>query len=252
MPLSLSSATRAPALFQASAGKGAAVAARDRGDNVPPISAQSRLPDYATGGNIAGFLHGKEYSMQIDQKFIAEFVHLGGQYFLPVAALLRALYSGIRGRFPEGVMQIIVASVFAGLTALVGNQQPNWRSVILTVLGNTVFMAGLLAFIMAYLLRMQNRGFTVDAIVGGVIGLIVFIVWTVVLQYDWPWWSFPAAIAVGAAGFVGLRILLRQIARLVRLATYLIILGVILVIGAGGILFGQTVLHTITTLQAGH
>ena len=190
--------------------------------------------------------------MQIDQKTIAELVHLGGQYFLPIAALLRALYSGIRGRFPEGLMQIVVASVFAGLTAIVGNEQPNLRNIVLTVLGNTVFIAGLLAFIMAYLLRMQNRGFTVDAIVGAVIGLAVFIVWTVVLQYDWPWWTFPAAIAAGAGGFVGLRILLRQIAKLVRLATYLIVLGVILVIGAGGILFGQTILHAITTLQAGH
>lgn len=190
--------------------------------------------------------------MQIDQKLIAEFVHLGGQYFLPIAALLRALYSGIRGKFPEGVTQIVVASFFAGLTALVGNQQLDLRSIILTILGNTVFIAGLLAFIMAYLLRMQNRGFTVDAIVGAVIGLIVFVVWTVILRYDWPWWTFPAAIAAGAAGFVGLRILLRQIARLVRLATYLIVLGVLLVIGAGGFLLAQTAFHTFTTLQSGH
>src|SRR5258708_39291719 len=162
--------------------------------------------------------------MQIDQKLIAEFVHLGGQYFLPVAALLRALYSGIRGKFPEGVMQIIAASVFAGLTAVVGSQQPNWRSVILTVLENTVVIAGLLAFIMAYLLRMQNRGFTVDAIVGGVIGLIWFVAWTVGLQYDWPWWSFPAAIAVGAAGFGGPALLLRQTGTRVLLAKYPVVL----------------------------
>ena len=190
--------------------------------------------------------------MQIDQKTIAEFVHLGGQYFLPVAALLRALYSGIRGKFPEGFSQIAVASVFAGLTALVGQEQLDVKAVILQILGNTVFIAGLLSFIMVYLLRQPNRGYTVDAIVGGVIGLIVFAVWTLILGYDWPWWSFPAAIAAGAGGFVVLRVLLRQIFKLVKIATYFIVLGIILVVGAGGVLLVQTVLQTVNSLQTAH
>src|ERR1041385_1714037 len=154
--------------------------------------------------------------MQIDQQTIAQIVHLGGQYFLPVAALLRALYSGIRGKFPEGISQIAVASLFAGLSAAVGNTDLNIRSVALDILGNTVFLAGLLAFIMAYLLRQPNRGQVVDGIVGGVMGLITFVVWTVFLQTPWRWWTSPAAIAVGAAGFIILRILLRQIARMVK------------------------------------
>src|SRR6516225_149248 len=127
--------------------------------------------------------------MQIDQKTIAEFVHLGGQYFLPIAALLRALYSGLRGKFPEGISQIGVAAFFSGLTALVGNQNLDLKEVVLTVVGNTVFMVGLLSFIMAYLLRMKNRGFVVDGVVGGVIGLIAFVVWAVILGNDWPWWT---------------------------------------------------------------
>src|SRR5258708_7188220 len=190
--------------------------------------------------------------MHIDQKTIAEFVHLGGQYFLPIAALLRALYAGIRGKFPEGITQIGVASFFAGLTAIVGQTDANWRNVILDIFGNTIFMAGLLSFIMAYLLRMRNRGFVFDGVIGGIIGLIVFVVWTVVLQNTWPWWTFPAAIAAGSAGFIGLRILLRQIAKLVKLATYLIVIGVILVVGAGGIIFSQTAVVWFQQFQAAH
>src|SRR5215470_14177150 len=106
--------------------------------------------------------------INIDQQTIAQIVHLGGQYFLPVAALLRALYSGLRGRFPEGLSQIAVASLFAGLTAAVGNEALDIRSLALKILGNTVFMGGLLAFIMSYLLRQPNRGITFDGIVGAV------------------------------------------------------------------------------------
>ncbi len=188
--------------------------------------------------------------MQIDQQTIAQIVHLGGQYFLPVAALLRALYSGIRGRFPEGLSQIAVASLFAGLSAAVGNTDLNIRSVALEILGNTVFLAGLLAFIMAYLLRQPNRGMVVDGVVGGVIGLITFVVWTIVLKNPWPWWTFPAAIAVGAAGFIILRILLRQIARMVRIATYLIVIGVLLVLGAGGIMLFTTAFNFLQSATA--
>src|SRR5215470_2412071 len=131
--------------------------------------------------------------INIDQQTIAQIVHLGGQYFLPVAALLRALYSGIRGKFPEGISQIAVASLFAGLSAAIGQEDLNIRAIALNILGNSIFMAGLLAFIMAYLLRQPNRGYTVDGIVGGVIGLITFVVWVVILDNPWPWWTFPLA-----------------------------------------------------------
>jgi hypothetical protein len=181
--------------------------------------------------------------MQIDQKTIAEFLHLGGQYFLPIAALLRALYSGMRGKFPEGISQIAVASLFAGLSAAIGQEDLNVRSLALNVLGNSLFMAGLLAFIMTYLLRQPNRGFVVDGIVGGVIGLIAFVVWVVILDNPWPWWTFPLAIAAGAVGFIVLRISLRQIYKLVRIATYFIVIGVILVVGAGGVLVAMTALN---------
>jgi hypothetical protein len=183
--------------------------------------------------------------MTIEQHTMAELLKLGAQYFIPAAALLRALYSGLRGRFPQGVTQILGASVFSGVMAVVGNDQPDIRLIILKMLGNTVFMAGLLAFIMAYLLRQPNRGMTFDAIVGAVIGFVVWLVWTVILLNPWPWWTFPAAIAAGAAGFVILRLLLRQIWRLVRLATYLIVIGILLVLGGGSILLVQTVLQNL-------
>ena len=181
--------------------------------------------------------------LTIEQKTMAELLKLGAQYFIPAAALLRALYSGLRGRFPQGVTQIMGASLFAGIMAVVGSEQPDIRAIILKILGNTVFMAGLLAFIMAYLLRQPNRGMTFDAVVGAIIGLIVWAVWTYILLNPWPWWTFPAAIAAGAVAFVILRILLRQIAKLVRIATYLIVIGILLVLGGGGILVAQTLIQ---------
>jgi hypothetical protein len=183
--------------------------------------------------------------MLIDKQTMAEILHLGGQYLLPIAALLRALYSGIRGKFPEGLSQIAVASLFAGVTAAVGSDNLDIRPIMLTILGNTIFMAGLLSFIMTYLLRQPNRGKVFDGVVGGVIGLGFFVVWAYILQNDWPWWTFPLAVAAGAAGFITLRILLRQIAKLVKLATYFIVAGFVLVLGAGAILAVQTVLQWI-------
>lgn len=181
--------------------------------------------------------------MTIDQQTMTELLQLGGQYFLPVAALLRAIYSGIRGKFPEGFMQIGVASLFSGVTAVVGNQSPDFTSIIVELLGNTVFMAGLLSFIMTYLLRQPNRGLTFDAVVGGILGIIAWVIWVPVLQNDWPWWTAVLAVAAGAAALVVLRRLLRQIVRLVRWATYAIVIGLILVIGAGGIYLLQSVLN---------
>jgi hypothetical protein len=181
--------------------------------------------------------------MQIDEKTLAEILKLGSQYFVPAAALLRALYSGIRGKLPEGILQIMAASFFSGITALVGHEQLDLKSVILGILGNTVFMAGLLSFIVIYLLRLPNRGIYWDGVVGVVIGLVSWLVWVFILDNPWPWWTIPFAAAAGGLIFIALRVLLRQIFRLVRIATYFIVLGVLLVMGAGAFLLIQTVLQ---------
>lgn len=175
--------------------------------------------------------------MTISQETIAEFLQLGGQYALPIAALLRAIYAGFRGNLPEGFVQIAFASIFAGIVSVVDPNQPfDLRIALLELAGNTVFMAGLLSFILLYLLRQPNRGQFFDGFVGGVIGLIAWSVWTQILLNDWPWWTAPLAIAAGAVGFIALRFSLRQIAKLVRIATYFIVLGIILVLGAGVVL----------------
>jgi hypothetical protein len=173
----------------------------------------------------------------ISRETIASILQLGGQYALPAAALLRALYAGIRGRLPEGFTQIALASIFAGVTAIIDPSQAfDWRTALLQLAGNTLFMAGLLSFILLYLLRLPNRGVYFDAFIGGVVGLIAWLFWTQVLLNPWPWWTAPLVIAAGAGVFVALRFSLRQLGRLVRIATFLITLGVLLVIGAGGIL----------------
>ncbi len=185
--------------------------------------------------------------MTIDQQTITALLGLGGQYFIPIAALLRALYSGVRGKYPQGFRQIALASVFAGVTAATDTGQPQFdvRAVVLTILGNTTFTAALLLFIMLYLLRQPDRGWIVDGIVGAVIGLAAWIGWVFVLHNEWPWWTAPLAIAAGAAGFVVLRIALRQIMRVVRVATWLLVIGGVLVLGAGGIWLYQQLTQTV-------
>jgi hypothetical protein len=178
--------------------------------------------------------------MTIDPKTLSELLQLGGQYMLPIAALLRALYAGVRGKLPEGFTQISVAAIFAGISAAVGNTQVDLRTIVADLLGNAIFTAGLLSFIVVYLLRMQNRGLWVDGIVGGVIGLLIWLFTVYVLAEPWPWWLIPLLIAACAAGFIALRFALRQIMRVVRIATYLIVIGLIFVIGAGGFLLFQT------------
>jgi len=179
--------------------------------------------------------------MTISQETIAEFLQLGGQYALPIAALLRAIYAGFRGNLPEGFFQIAGVSVFAGIVSVVDPSQPfDWRVALLELAGNAVFMAGLLSFILLYLLRQPNRGLYFDGFVGGALGLVAWAIWTQILLNEWPWWTAPLVIAAGAAAFIVLRFSLRQIVKLVRIATYFIVLGVILVIGAGGILLFQT------------
>ncbi len=101
-------------------------------------------------------------------------------------------------------------------------------------------MAGLLSFIMIYLLRQPNRGFWVDGIVGGIIGVVVWLVWVYILQNEWAWWTIPLVIAAGATGFIILRVLMRTLSKLVRIATYFIVMGLVLVLGAGAFMLFQT------------
>src|SRR5881227_2065561 len=130
----------------------------------------------------------------ISKETVATLLQMGGQYLLPTAALLRALYYGVRGKLPEGIAQIVAASAFAGVTAVVGDKQPDLRAIILGVLGNTVFTAGLLAFIVTYLLRMPNYGKLIDGLVGGFAGLVFWLVWVYVLGNNWDWWTIPLII----------------------------------------------------------
>ncbi|MBZ0281954.1 MAG: hypothetical protein K8L97_14530 [Anaerolineae bacterium] len=178
--------------------------------------------------------------MNIDQQTLAEILQLGGQYFLPIAALLRALYAGVRGKLPEGFTQIGVAAVFAGISTAVGSSQIDLRTIVLEIMGNTVFTAGLLSFIVVYLLRMQNRGLYLDGFIGGVIGLVIWLFTVIVLQEPWPWWLLFLIIPACVVGFIALRFALRQILRVVRIATYLLVIGMVLVVGAGGFLLFQS------------
>ena len=182
--------------------------------------------------------------MEISQQTIAEVLQIGGQYFIPSAALLRALYAGVRGKLPEGFAQILIASVFSAVTALGDNQQPDLKTVLLELAGNTVFMTGLLAFVVAYLLRIPFVGFIMDALVGGVIGAVAWAGWTYVLGNDLPLWSLPLGILGGMVAFIILRLLLRQIFRLIRIATVLIVIGVVFVALAGGFYVLSMVLQT--------
>lgn len=179
--------------------------------------------------------------MNLDSQTLAELLQVGGQYFLPVAALLRALYAGVRGRLPSGFREIAIAGVFAGLVTAVTGEPVDWQSALLAIFSNTAFTVGVLAFILLYLLRMKNRGLWVDGFIGGIIGLLVWLFSVYVLGEAWPWWLIPLLIAGGAAGFIALRFALRQIARLVKIATWLIVIGLILVIGAGAFLLLQSV-----------
>jgi hypothetical protein len=181
--------------------------------------------------------------MQIDPKTVTELLQLGGQYLLPIAALLRALYSGVRGKLPEGFRQIIGAALLAGVSAGVNNQAPDLRAVLTDVLGNSIFTAGVLSFIVVYLLRMQNYGLWVDGIIGGIIGLAIWLFTVFYLQQPWPWWLLILIIPACAAGFIALRFALRQIIRVVKIATYFLVVGGVLVIGAGGFLLYQTLTH---------
>lgn len=96
-------------------------------------------------------LKGGTMTLPVDPKTLAAILQLGGQYMLPIAAILRALYSGARGKTPEGAIQIATAAIIAGVSAGVNGQQPDIKNILNDVLSNTVFTAGLLAFIVVYL-----------------------------------------------------------------------------------------------------
>lgn len=179
------------------------------------------------------------------QQTLAELLKIGGQYFLPVAALLRALYAGVRGKMPEGFREIAAAGVFAGLVAAVTGEPIDVQAAAVAILSNTAFTVGVLVFIVLYLLRMPNRGLVVDGIIGGVLGLILWLFTVYILGQPWPWWLIPLLIAGGAAGFIGLRFALRQIMKLVRIATYCIVIGLVLVIGAGAFMLLQTLTQSV-------
>jgi hypothetical protein len=170
----------------------------------------------------------------ISQDTMVQILQLGSQYALPIAALLRALYAGVRQRFPEGFTQIGIASFFAGLTSVFDTGNVDLGAIIAEVMGNTVFVFGVLSFTLIYLLRQPFRGLWVDAVVGGVLGLAAWAVWVYLLLNAWPIWTFPLAIIAGAAGFIALRFALRQIIKVMRIATFFLIGGILLIaLGAG-------------------
>lgn len=178
----------------------------------------------------------------IDPKTLASLIQIGGQYMLPIAALLRALYSGARGNAPQGIVQILSAAVIAGVSSSVNGQPPNLANIFNDILGNTVFTAGLLSFIVVYLLRVTNLGWIVDVVVGGLIGGALWFFSNYWLGMNWSIWLLLLIIPACAMGMVLLRFALRQIFRVVKFATYLIIIGLVLAVGAGGFLLLQTVI----------
>lgn len=200
--------------------------------------------------------------MEITQEQIATVLQLGGQYMLPAAALLKALHNSWRGKTPEGIGQIVGASVLSGLTAMAGNEQPNLNQMLTDLLGNTVFMTGLLSFIVLYLVKGRIKSLLFDAIVGAVIFTGAWVVWVYVLgnteltlgnlpttllgaEQDTPLVfvfdlaTLPFVAISGALIFIVLRFFMRQIGRLVKLATVFLLLGMLAIIGAGALLFMQ-------------
>ena len=196
--------------------------------------------------------------IEINEQTLATVLQLAGQYFFPAAALLRALYSGYRGKMPEGMSQILAASVFAGLTSVADGGQPDLNGIVSTLAGNTIFIAGLLSFIVLYILRLRTFGIIVDAIVGGVLAMAAWGVWVYLLgntelqisaiplsmlggQDTGPMTlvldlaTLPLVFIAGAVLFVFLRFSLRQIGRLVALARLLMVVGVLFLFAAGGL-----------------
>jgi hypothetical protein len=183
--------------------------------------------------------------LQIDQQTVVTallgMIQLGGQYALPAAALLRALYSGWKGNFPEGAWQIASASFIAGLTAVADpttlTADNVLQSVLLQLTGNAVFTAGLLAFIVTYLFRQtQNMSRWIDGIVGAIAGLVVWVIWTFVLG-QWAWWMIFIAVPAGAAALIALRAAMFVIQTVVNVAKWLLRFALVVMLG-GAVLLG--------------
>ncbi|MBA3870198.1 MAG: hypothetical protein H0X30_13720 [Anaerolineae bacterium] len=179
-------------------------------------------------------------NLPVDPKTLAAILQVGGQYMLPIAAILRALYSGARGKFPEGAVQIGTAAIIAGVSAGVNGQQPNLQNIVSDILSNTIFTAGIVSLIVVYVLRATHLTWVADVVVGGIIGAVIWLFTNYVLGVHWPLWTVVLIIPACAAGMVALRFALRQIFRVVRYATYFIVIGLVLALGAGGFLLLQT------------
>lgn len=203
--------------------------------------------------------------MPIDQELIETMLQLGGQYALPAAALLRALYAAKRGKMPEGIAQIFGASALSGVTAAVASDQPpNVAAILGELTGNAVFMAGLLSFVVLYLIRLPIRSMIVDALVGGVLALAAWGIWVyvlgntelrlgmlplsllgagedraLVLVGDVA--TLPIIFIAGAVVMMLLRGALRQVGRLLGLARVLVVLGILAILVAGGLYLYQQV-----------
>ncbi|MFN8372301.1 MAG: hypothetical protein U0694_05415 [Anaerolineae bacterium] len=179
--------------------------------------------------------------LQIDQqavvRLLLDTIQFGGQYALPTAGLLRALYSGWQGKFPEGAWQIASASLVAGLTAVADPatlSAPNVaQAVIGQLAGNALFTAGLLGFIMTYLFRQtQNMSRWVDGIVGAVAGFVVWLIWTFVLG-QWAWWMVFIAVPAGAAALIALRAAMFVIQTVVNVAKWMLRFALVVMLGGG-------------------
>lgn len=165
-------------------------------------------------------------------------LQLGMQYLIPAAGLLRALYSGIRGRLPEGMRDIGGAAFVAGLGALADGNAETAGEAVLQVFTNTVFIAGLLSFTLVYLLRLPNWGKLFDAVVGGVVGLIAWAIWVYLFENGWSVWTAPLAIIAGGLAYIVLRSLLRQVRKLAIFATRIFITAVVFAVIGGVIWLG--------------
>jgi hypothetical protein len=190
---------------------------------------------------------------QIIELFLSA-IQLGGQYALPAAGLLRALYYGWQGKFPEGAWQIVGASFVAGLTSVADTstfQTDNvLREIFLTLTQNAVFTAGLLAFIMTYIFRQtQNMSRWVDGIVGAIAGFVVWIIWYFILG-QWAWWMIFIAVPGGAAALIGIRALMFVISWAVKIARWLLIAAVLLMLGGAVFLAFPLITNFVGQLSA--
>lgn len=169
-------------------------------------------------------------------------LQLGMQYLIPAAGLLRALYSGMRGRLPEGMRDIGGAAFVAGLGALADGNANDIGDAVLQVFTNTVFIAGLLSFTLVYLLRLPNWGKWFDGFVGAVVGLVAWGSWVYLFNNDWSIWTAPLAVIGGALAYIVLRSLLRQVKKLAILATRIFIAALVFAVIGGLIWVGVQIL----------